>query len=58
LVRYRDGFYYCELNRGELHYFTQRKFLRPAVERAKFLSVLQMIPEANSILLHLSAPPC
>ena len=58
LVRWRDGFYYCELNRGKLHYFTRKKFLLPAVERAKFLSVLQTIPEANAVLVKIGAPAC
>jgi hypothetical protein len=57
LLCHRD-FYYCELNRGELHYFRRKKFLRPTAERAKFLSVLQTIPEANSVLAQVTAGAC
>ncbi|PYK66962.1 MAG: hypothetical protein DME50_03960 [Verrucomicrobia bacterium] len=50
LIFCRNDYYYCELNRGEMHYFRRKKFLRPPAERAKFMSVLQTIPEASRVL--------
>jgi hypothetical protein len=50
LILSHKEFYYCELNRGELHYFRRKKFLLPSAERAKFVSVLQTIPEASAML--------
>lgn len=58
LVRFRDEFYYCELNRGELRYFRRKKFLLPSAERAKFLSIMLTIPEAAAALSKLNQQPC